>query len=126
MASSIRPILATLLLASAGCSGVGSTAPDLAGNGRPSNVISQTAPTPSASCTWTANGDGKYTGVMTWSGITTWSVTFWDNSNATGVAVTHPTHRGSASYSRLDFTPTGGYLNGRKGQILLTVTGCSG
>jgi hypothetical protein len=126
MPSSLRPVLGVLLLACAGCSGAGSTGPDLASNGRPVDVITQIAPTPTASCTWTANGNGTYTGVLSWSNITAWGWNFWNSNNATQGVLDHPSRRGSTSYSLLYYAPTGAYVIGRSGQVLLTVSTCSG
>jgi hypothetical protein len=126
MPSPLRLVLATLLLASAGCSGAGSTGPDLASNARPVDVITETAPTPSASCTWTANGNGTYTGVLSWSKITAWGWNFWNSNSATQGVLTHPSRSGSTSYSQLTYAPTGAYVIGRLGQVLLTVSTCSG
>jgi hypothetical protein len=126
MPSPLRLVLATLLLASAGCSSETPTAPDPAGKAVGDYLISQAAPTPTASCTWTANGDGTYTGFLSWSNITAWGWNFWNSNNATAGRLDHPSRSGSTSYSRLNYAPTGAYVTGRLGQTLLTVSTCSG
>jgi hypothetical protein len=121
MKSSLRPVLATLLLASAGCSGGSPTEPDRAGSAPP--VALATAPTVTTRCTVTDNGNGTWAGVAFWSNLTVWGLNFFDaTGDQRSGPLTHPTRSGDGGFSNLTFQPTGVDLLGRTGETLLVVT----
>ena len=112
--------LPALLLASVACSSP--TDPLTAGSLIAPASISEQAAQPTATCTYTDNGNGTYAGVVFWSKVSVRAIRFYDGSGTIQEGPLNHTFRaGSAGFSNMPRIPQNVDLLGRAGETLLTV-----
>lgn len=113
--------LPALLLASVACS----TPTDLAtaSNAKLAAAsISEQAAQPTATCTYTDNGNGTWAGLVVWSKVSVRAIRFHDGNGTIQEGPLNHTYRSaSAGFSNMPRIPQNVDLLGRSGETLLTV-----